>query len=120
MYAPTLIRSPRAGYVHGTAITGTAAVYEVPASWRGARVIFQAMTDGVWIQFGTAVTIAADKTAVSSVASNVLTAAAGTSIFIPVNTAIEIQIGATDTHFSVQSDSSASAWRGWLSDAAKP
>lgn len=113
MYS-TLIQAPMDGNVYGFTMSDTHAHYTVPPNWRGGKVFFQAINANMFLIFGTAATVEADRTVISTVDTTVLTPVVKTSMMIPMGTAVELQLPAAATHFSVDADG-AGEWRAWLS-----
>jgi hypothetical protein len=112
----TLIRNPVASQVYGLATGTTHAVYKTPSAWLGSKVVIQALTSSVYIMFGTAFTMEADMTAVSTAdGAGVMTVNAKTCAMIPPDTAIELLVDSASTYFSIESDG-VGAWRGWCSE----
>lgn len=111
----TLIKAPRTSLIYGDSTSTTYVTYVVPNLWKAGRIIIQAITANVFIQFGTVIGIECDATAKSTVGTGVLTVNAKTGMCIPANTAIEFQLESDMTHFSIDSDG-VGEWRGWRSD----
>jgi hypothetical protein len=106
-----------AGAVFGYGTSSTHAVYVIPPAWLGQRVIFQAVSYAMAINFGIAATVEVDVAGVSTVAGtpNTLTVGATTGAYIASGEALEFLITNELTHFAVEA-AGTGGWRAWVTE----
>lgn len=101
---------------YAEAVSTTHFVRPTKAVWLGRRVRFTAQTANVWIVFGTADTVEADRTAVvSGASSSAWTGSVKIADRIPADVSRDFFIDPSWTHFSAEGDA-AGVLTGVLSD----
>lgn len=107
------VPAPEAGKIFAYKAGTTHETFAVPSAWLGRKVDVTARAPGlnsagqaaaVWLVFGTAVSVAADRTAFVTGTPPAWTAAAGSGRPIRDGETRDYFVKSTMTHFSVESD----------------